>query len=279
MRKLLQLAWRWARAGWRLGSHVRGGRTVAAMGFRMRLNPRTEFPSTWRFRLPRDGPTSRLVRYADFVQMHAICRCCERMGGAPWMVDCGAHHGTYAVVMGLHAKRRGGRVLAIEPKPEAFAVLCDNVRRNGLDGTVVCEQVAVTERADRVVLTLSGSESALVAGSSGSRAAGVEVNGVPLRDLLSKYDFPRVDLLLMDVEGAEIAALRSYPWETTPLGHAFVELHPYAWAASGHCGEDLARLLRERRLRCLDMYFKEHANFPGPDYLGPCLLLPESRRM
>lgn len=276
MRSLLRMAWRWARSGLRLASVVRGRRTIRAMGFRMQLHPRTEFPSTWRFPLPRDGPKSRIVRFADFVQMHAICRCCEDMNGTPWMVDCGAHHGVYAVVMGLHAKRRGGRVLAIEPNPEAFAMLCDNVRWNGLEGTVVCEQVAVTERTARVVLSMSGSQSALVATSGGMGAEGVEVQGVPLAELLRKHGFPRVDLLVLDVEGAEIAALRSYPWETTPLGHAFVELHPYAWDAAGLCGEDLACLLRARRLRCLDMYFEEHTSFPGPDYLGPCVLLPEN---
>jgi hypothetical protein len=44
----------------------------------------------------------------------------------------------------------------------------------------------------------------------------------------------------------------------------------------GYRGQDFADFLEEHRLRCIDLHFEEHTRFSSPDYLGPCLLLPET---
>lgn len=89
---------------------LRRGRRVEAMGQKLVLHPATVFPTHRRMRLPRGGPKSEIVRYADFVQMHACCRYCAELPYPPVIVDVGAHHGSYAVILGklAAAHPRGG---------------------------------------------------------------------------------------------------------------------------------------------------------------------------
>ena len=141
---------------------------------------------------------------------------------------------------------------------------------NGLEQIVTIEQIAITEDHCTVGLDLHGSESHLVGLGGGS----VVVQGEPLGDVLKRHEISRVDLLIVDVEGAELSVLRSFPWGSVSIGRVFCELHPYNWSLFGYTGTDFQRFLAERRLGCLDMYLTEHRSFCGQDYLGPCLLCP-----
>lgn len=252
------------RTWWRM----RGGRVLTVFGSCYRVEWNTVFPMHRRLRLPKGNWRSEIVRYADFVQMHA---CCQYLAGLqqPTVVDVGAHHGAYAIVLGKIAKERGGKLIAIEPHPENFKVLQKNVAMNGLDSTVSLDNVAVTEERCVVGLDLHGSESCVVRRGMPSS---VDVSGEPLAAVLERHGVSAVDLLIVDVEGAELPVLQSFPWDEMSIGRIFCELHPYNWAAFNYEGRDFQEFLAERRLKCLDMYLTEHPFFRGREYLGPCLL-------
>jgi len=256
---------------WRGYWSVRGGRRVRAMGHELVLHPATVFPTHRRLRLPRGGPKSEIVRYADFVQMHACCQHCASLTHPPTVVDVGAHHGAYAVVLGKIAQERGGKVIAIEPNPASFTVLARNVALNGLEGTVALEQVAITQRSSTVRLALLGSESFV---SEESQPDTLEVKGEPLSDVLRRHGVSHVDLLIIDVEGAELPVLLSFPWASVTLDRVFCELHPNEWAHFGYSPAEFQAFLRERDFRCVDMYFQEYDEVPAERHIGPCCLLP-----
>ena len=243
---------------------------VAAMGETLRLSPRTEFPTYRRLRLPKGDWCSEIVRYADFVQMHACCQYCLTRA-QPTILDVGAYHGEYAVILGKIAQNEGGKLIAIEPNPTSFAILRRNIALNGLEQTVALEQVAVTEQRCALRLRLYGSQSTVATPGSLSCA---DVAGEPLVDIIGRHQISAVDLMIIDVEGAELLVLRSFPWDTVPVGRIFCEMHPYNWASFEYGGADFEQFLHERRLKCLDMYLMEHRSFPGRRYLGPCLLSP-----
>jgi len=68
------------------------------------------------------------------------------------VVDVGANIGTSAIPFALASDCR---VVAIEPVPETFAVLCRNVTDNGLAPRVTCIQAAISAaRADRIRMIL-----------------------------------------------------------------------------------------------------------------------------
>ncbi len=214
---------------------TRGARVVAAMGETLRLSPRTEFPAYRRLRLPKGDCCSEIVRYADFVQMHACCQyylTCPQ----PTIIDVGAYHGEYAVILGKIAQRKGGRLIAIEPNPASFAILRQNIAMNGLEQTVGLEQVAVTEQPCRVRLTLDDSQSTL---ATLGPLSNVDVTGEPLVDIIGRHRISAVDLMIIDVEGAELRVLRSFPWDAVPVRRIFCEMHPYNWGSFAYGGADL----------------------------------------
>jgi hypothetical protein len=78
---------------------------------------------------------------------------------------------------------------------------------------------------------------------------------------------------MIDIEGAELAALRSFPWNSMSCPKIFCEMHPYAWKDLGYTARDFIQFFQEHAMRCLDVYLEEHVSFSEKDYIGPCLLL------
>jgi len=256
------------RQAWRL----MGSRRLKVFGQSIKVTSDTVFPTYRRFRLPKNECGTDIVRYCDYVQMHALVRSLSKITSTSTIVEVGAHHGAYAVLLGRIAKKVKGRVIAIEPNPEAFKVLLKNIAMNGLEETVTCVQAAVMNNHGVQNLTLKGGESQIaLIHTTGT----YPVQVTTLTDLLSAYGVKRVHLLMIDVEGAELRVLQGFPWDTVGLEHIYCELHPYAWKHFGYNGEDVHEFLIKHNYRCLDMYFEEHILFGSDAYIGPCLLLPQ----
>lgn len=256
----------------RLLWRIRGFRKLTAFGCNLKVTASTVFPSYRKLRLPRGGYLSDIVRYGDFVQFHAICSRIDQMRELPVIVEVGAHHGAYAVVMGNLVKERGGKVLAIEPNPVSYEILKNNVKLNGLTDTVICVGAAVTEKAGTVSISLDDSQSSI--NNDPGKSESVTVQGLPLATIIGNSGITSVSLLLVDVEGAELAVLKSFPWDSVPVQTIYCELHPYAWAQFGHSGRDVQEFLLGKGYRCFDMYLREYTAFKEERYIGPCLFLP-----
>jgi FkbM family methyltransferase len=246
-----------------------GGRRINAFGERLRVVPETVFPSYRKLRLPQGEAKSEIVRYADFVQAHAAMNYIATLERAATVVDIGAHHGAYAVLLGKALKKLGGKVIAVEPNPLCFDVLVRNVLLNDLADVVSCEQCAILDRAGIVNISLGDSESRVLGPAS---AGSVTAEAVTLEMLIKKHSIAAIDLLIIDVEGAELPVLRGFPWGTTGIGRIFCELHPYAWAEFGYCAQDVRDFLRVHSLRCMDMYLTEYNAFADSGYIGPTVL-------
>jgi FkbM family methyltransferase len=266
-----QAAIGFARWWWR----VRGGRHLTVFGLKIVVAPETIFPHYRRFPLPKGGCESEIVRYVDYVQLHSVMMYLGELSTPPTIVEVGAHHGAYAVLLGRKAKELGGMVVAVEPNPQACAVLKRNIVLNGLESTVACEEVAVLDERGQHCLVMGGEESYI---TLESRVGGHRVAAVTLEELLSRRSIRRLDLLLIDVEGAELLVLRGFPWGSVGIGRIFCELHPYAWERFGYSASDFERFLVDHQLRPYDMYMREHSRFEGGAYIGPTLLVAAPRR-
>lgn len=115
-------------------------------------------------------------------------------------VDAGAFLGFYT----LAAAAAGARVTSIEPNPATRALLERNLHRNGLEHRVAVHSCALSERSMRVDYFVGEgdqSSSGLAPNRSNRRPLTVEAR--PLDDLVEA-----ADVVKMDLEGAEIQALR-----------------------------------------------------------------------
>ena len=114
--------------------------------------------------------------------------------------------GPYIGFLTLQAARAAGaagRVVTVEPNPEALDALRANVARNGFEGRVRVVEAALGDHTGRAAfhLTEGGDTSSLHRPPHHSRV--VEVDVVRGDDLLDD-----VDVIKLDVEGNEVAALR-----------------------------------------------------------------------
>lgn len=123
------------------------------------------------------------------------------------MVDAGAHIGYFSL---LAARRVGptGRVYAFEPAPDNFTLLVRNIAANGYRNVVPVRQ-AVSDHDGVATFFLHPDSVAhsLHRETSGRAPATVQVETTTLDRFLSAQGWPAVDLLKLDIEGGEPAAL------------------------------------------------------------------------
>jgi FkbM family methyltransferase len=128
-------------------------------------------------------------------------------------VDVGAHIGYYSL-KAASLVGSGGRVLAIEPNPETLRRLRANIRESGASEVVV-EPVACSD-SDGMLEFFAANEQN-VGASSLSRANASQAGPVAhsyrvrtrrLDDIVRESGGSRVDVIKIDVEGAELLVLK-----------------------------------------------------------------------
>lgn len=143
---------------------------------------------------------SQLAGYYEIVVDRIYDRSEAMVAKPDWtVVDVGANIGMFSIWQA----RRGARVIAYEPHPRAFANLLTNLEANGVGSRVTCVNAAVSRsRGDGWLSTAAGSTSAHLTGERSGD--GFVVPMMTLDESLATHDLASVDLLKIDVEGAEL---------------------------------------------------------------------------
>ena len=128
-----------------------------------------------------------------------------RLGPGDCFIDIGASIG-YFTLLAARAVGANGKVVACEPGPQNQSMLLLNIATNGLAHVEVWP-FALSDRKEILAYSRLASNGA-VAPSAGlqSLATGDLVQAIPMDELLAGY--PRVDVIKIDVEGAEGRVLR-----------------------------------------------------------------------
>jgi len=141
---------------------------------------------------------------AELYEKETVALCRRLIQPGMHVLDIGAHAGYFTR---LYSKLVGpdGIVLAFEPDPENFALLAQNTRRLK---NVRLFPVAISDR----VGTLDFFESENNTGChslipTGFRPNKISVTATTLDALMDAGELPKVDLIKMDIEGAEPIAL------------------------------------------------------------------------
>lgn len=128
-------------------------------------------------------------------------------------VDVGAHIGYYTLKGAMKAGPNG-KVVSVEPNPLTLKVLRRNLQSNSFQN-IILKEVAVSDRETtldlysvREVNTGMSSISKANAGKSESKLDVFKVPARPLDAILSEVGVTRVDVVKLDIEGAEALALR-----------------------------------------------------------------------
>lgn len=119
-------------------------------------------------------------------------------------IDVGANIGIHTLAIAHHVSE-GGAVVAFEPHPVNHRLLMHNLRQNHLHH-VVAEKLGLAETATTLTGTGSAASGNWSLASQGDYR--FEVRLRRLDDYLRDYPLPRLDLMKLDVEGAELRVLR-----------------------------------------------------------------------
>jgi FkbM family methyltransferase len=129
-------------------------------------------------------------------------------------VDIGAHIGWYSL-NAAKAVGPNGRVIAIEPDQDTLRKLRDNIRASGAGRVIVVVPVACYDSETTLPFysapranTGESSLSLANASQAGPVAASYQVRARRLDDILREAGVTRVDVVKIDVEGAEFRVLK-----------------------------------------------------------------------
>lgn len=136
-------------------------------------------------------------------------------------IDVGAHTGWYAI-QGAKAVGPAGRVIALEPDESNRRQLERNLSLNGATNHTIISAAAWSESGS--VFWSSGEVSVW---HKIDQARGTQkMQTVSLDDLVSQLSLPRVDWIKMDIEGAEVDAIRGANQVLERFHPAlFIEIH------------------------------------------------------
>jgi FkbM family methyltransferase len=117
-----------------------------------------------------------------------------------WMIDAGAYIGDTAAL--FLSRYPGLKIIALEPNAESFNAAVHNLEPYG-------NRVILLNRA----LWISETEMRFGGASTSSniRDNGVEVKCISIPALMQQYSIPKIDILKMDIEGAEESVITSKP--------------------------------------------------------------------
>ena len=136
----------------------------------------------------------------------------------PIIFDCGANVGTSVAY--FRQTYPNARIVAFEADASISEILRNNLRQNGIAGVEVITK-AVWTNDEGIWFGSDQADSASIYSTTDRKL----VPSVRLRDYLLREE--RIDMLKMDIEGAETAVLTDCHDALAPVQNLFVEFHAY----------------------------------------------------
>jgi FkbM family methyltransferase len=173
------------------------------------------------------------------------------LGPGLTFVDVGANWG-YFSLFAAHLVGPAGRVVSVEADPRACAVVRVNVAANAL-GHVTVIGAAASDVPGTLLFTTYGDRSddsanfgVALTSTHGASSPAFAIDARTLDSVLDDATLDRIDLLKMDIEGAECRAVAGLHRRLAAgkIDRIILELHPEYLEAQGSAAEALMAVLR-----------------------------------
>jgi len=168
----------------------------------------------------------------------------------PLIYDCGANIGLSCIY--FKKLFPNANIKAFEADPGIAQVLRNNLNRNNISGVEVISK-AVWINSDGINLVLEGADAASIHGS-GKKS---HVESVRLKDMIDAES--SIDMLKMDIEGAEIEVIRDCRNNLQKIKNIFIEYHSYL--NDKQYLDEILAILKENKFR---YFIKQAADRPTP---------------
>ena len=138
----------------------------------------------------------------------------------PVIIDCGSNVGLSCLYFYNIFPR--SHILAFEADPQIFKYLIENLKRSNIYESVEALNKAVWINEDGIELTQEGADGSSIY-TSGTK---IKVDSVRLKNIISNQE--RIDLLKIDIEGAESEVIKDCDENFKNVERIFVEYHSFA---------------------------------------------------
>ena len=123
------------------------------------------------------------------------------------VIDAGAFTGDYAVFAAKKVKERG-KVIAFEPDSKNRRILIKNLNHEKIKNVTIIPKGLWSKNTTLILNQSQGLHSFLSGENKGDKTGSEKVKVVKLDDELRRLNIKRVDFIKMDIEGAEIEAIK-----------------------------------------------------------------------
>jgi FkbM family methyltransferase len=177
-------------------------------------------------------------------------------------VDVGANVGSYSLKVATDNKDKSVNIVAIEAHPENYKALCRNIACNGFTNIAAINK-AVSDKKDIISLYQHITNTNRVMTDDPSiciqyeaKVSSLQVESDNLDNILKENNVQTVDVLKMDIEGAEVLALKAATNTLNQLRKIIVEIH-------GENLEAIKTILQDngfsvKKIVCADMYYFDY---------------------
>jgi len=170
-----------------------------------------------------------LTFYEPYV-LRVIRKILEK-GGAKTFTDVGAHIGIYTLSAHQIMRRRSEhfRIVAVEPHPVSYSVLERKIK--GLTNVVLLKEAVYVEDGETTFYLGSLHRSSSITPTEHHVRAGlvsgeiINIKTVRIDFLIRRLKLERVDLLMMDIEGAEYSILTDPTLNLSVVENTIMEVH------------------------------------------------------
>lgn len=160
-------------------------------------------------------------------------------------IDIGANLGFFSLTL----KNRFKRIISVEPEPNNFLELEENSKN--LSDNIECVNIAISNSNSKALLYLSGKVShSLLEAKSGQNS--IEVDTLTLETLMERFHIEGVDLVKVDVEGAEWLVLEGARNVISKIRNWVIELHD--WSKQ----DEMTQLLESYGYNCVWVGDRKH---------------------
>jgi FkbM family methyltransferase len=169
-----------------------------------------------------------------------------------WTVlDLGAHKGSFTVRAALTGPST--RVYAVEPEPDNLRYLNGNIALNRLENVEVHPAAVSADPGEALLYVASrgsGTNSLLRERIKGDKGVSVAVPTIRVDDLIERAG-GQIDMMKMDVEGAEYAVLHAVSSKALRrIRRIVLEYHGVTGLEAEAVGDDLQRHLQSHGFEC-----------------------------
>jgi FkbM family methyltransferase len=163
------------------------------------------------------------------------------------IIDVGAGLGDFSI-FAAH-QNPSGFVYALEPFPESFALLQENLALNHV-ANIRASELAVGSGSNEIALATTGAavqHTTSVSKADHAASGTIKVEAISLNDLFAANAITRCDFLKLDCEGGEYGILFNASDETlAKIGHICLEYHNHL---TPYSDRDLSRYLQNKGFR------------------------------